>query len=560
MELIVTTMVTTYNHERFIAQALDSAIAQRGDFTHEILVSDDASTDGTRQIIREYAQRYPNLIRDISNDENIGISRNMSKCFEMARGQYLAVLEGDDYWTDPEKLKKQLEFLEANADCSMVFSRVRFRRGEEFFLLPRQEALPEKIDCGTLVGSQDMNPICNFSCCLFRTKYMRVMPKVAYEHRLSEVTVAFYLVLLGRLGYIKDCLSVYRLHEHGVFAGQDERGKLLQALRTFLTVRKLADFGAWPYLTAFIEQIKRQYAEHCPNKVSVVTITYNNLAGLKCTAASVASQTWRDFEWIVIDGGSADGTKDFISQFTRKPDFWVSEKDGGIYDALNKGIAHARGEYVICMNAGDTFRESDTLKKIVNLNPTADIVYGDWVRKYPHHEEFCAASKELPPFYFFMPKCNICHQAMFVKTRLLQESPFDTNYYIAGDWAKWRQLMMDGCSFQYVPVTVCDFEAKEGVSSRQTYKNVLDGIRLQTEFPLGMLMEGLKLKCRLEQGEAFEAAHRGIKRLGEFWQGFLWFPRKVRGGILCLEQNGWAYTIRNIKGKIRASLFRLKSR
>lgn len=95
-------------------------------------------------------------------------------------------------------------------------------------------------------------------------------------------------------------------------------------------------------------------------KLSIVTISYNNFYGLKSTAASVFSQTWKDFEWIVIDGGSTDGTKEYIESLERKPDFWCSEKDAGIYDAQNKGIRIAKGEYICCMNSGDTFCDKKT--------------------------------------------------------------------------------------------------------------------------------------------------------------------------------------------------------
>lgn len=553
MELTVTTMITTYNHERFIAQALESAIAQRGNFTHKILVSDDASTDGTRQIIREYVQRYPELIQDISNDTNIGISRNMRKCFEMAKGKYLAVLEGDDYWTDPKKLEKQVGFLESNPDCSMVFSRIRLMTDGKPSLLPRHDALPKKIDYGILVGLQDMNPICNFSCCLFRTELMRLIPEVAYEYRLSEVTVAFFLAQLGPLGYMKECLSDYRIHEQGVFAGCDMKKKMIQALQTFETARKVADFGCWPCLDAFIENIKRSVYGIRPAgtpRLSIVTVTYNNLDGLRRTAESIAKQTWTDYEWIVMDGGSTDGSRDFLETVKPQPYHWVSQRDNGIYDAMNRGIEKARGEYVICMNAGDEFRAPDTLKKVFEAAPTADVVYGDWVRKYKLHEELCQAPKKLPPFYFFMQGCNICHQAMFVRTPLLQESKFDTGYFIAADWSKWRHFMVQGKTFQYIPVVVCTFEATEGVSNRQTYRNVLDGIRLQTDFPVGVMRQAAELRSYMGATEDRMKAQECSRRIYRYGSRAFWFIRKFKGGIKCLEGNGFRYTWKNFCGKV----------
>ncbi|MBQ0033269.1 MAG: glycosyltransferase, partial [bacterium] len=145
LETLVTTMVTTYNHAPYLRMALDNAVCQFGMFKSEILISDDGSTDGTRDIVSEYAERFPDLVRDISSNCNLGISANMKKCFEKASGKYIAVLEGDDYWVNPYKLKKQVAFLEANPDCSMVFSRPKVNRDGIISLLPRHEGLPRKL-------------------------------------------------------------------------------------------------------------------------------------------------------------------------------------------------------------------------------------------------------------------------------------------------------------------------------------------------------------------------------------------------------------------------------
>lgn len=493
----ITTIITSYNHREFIAQALDSAIAQTGDFSHEILVADDASTDGTADIVRDYAKRYPGLVKDISNRENLGISGNLKHAFSLAGGEYIAILEGDDYWTDDRKLEKQLAFLEENRECPMVFSRIRLKCGETFITLPRHDNLPEKLSNGDLLACEWKNPICNFSCCFFRKESIEALPDVAYEYRLSEMTVAFFLVQLGPLGYMKEILSVYRLHDRGTYSGADECSKHLQALRSFMTVRKVAQSTCWAALTDDIESIKRSLSEaqrRSNPRVSIVTITYNNFNGLKKTAESVARQTSNDFEWIVVDGGSRDGTVEFLRQFKRVPDTLISERDNGVYDAMNKGVNQAKGEYCICMNAGDAFRDAHTLEQAFAHGFSADVVYGNWVRKYRNGREMmCYAPPELPPFFFFMPGCNICQQAMFVRTRVLQASNFDTQFKIYADWAKWRQLMADGCSFQYIPLVVCDFEAETGLSEVVSPTMVHDAIRLQGEYPEGVMTQAVKL-------------------------------------------------------------------
>ena len=233
-------------------------------------------------------------------------------------------------------------------------------------------------------------------------------------------------------------------------------------------------------------------------KLSIVTISYNNLYGLKSTAASVFSQTWKDFEWIVIDGGSTDGTKEYIESLERKPDFWCSEKDAGIYDAQNKGIRIAKGEYVCCMNSGDTFCDEKTLQKVFSYKPTGDIVYGDWKRVFPNKEELRHSPKKMPPYFFFYNHNNICHQAMFVKTRLLQKSGFDLSYRIFADWAKWRQLMLENCSFEYVPVAVCNFEANTGTCEQDSLRKKKEYEMLYNQIPSEVRKHIIDMNCDID--------------------------------------------------------------
>ncbi len=225
---LVTTIVTTYNHECFISQALDSAVAQEGRFIHEILVSDDCSTDGTHDIVRAYAEKNPGLVFDISEGRNLGISGNMHKCFERASGKYIAVLEGDDYWVSSKKLAKQVDFLEENRDCSMVFSRVKVLQNGAVRSLSRHANLPTKLTGRDFFSAETLSLLVNFSCCMFRAEPLHDMPTILYENRLSEISLAFYLETKGYIGYIPEMLSVYRVHSAGEWSGASVIGKRLQ--------------------------------------------------------------------------------------------------------------------------------------------------------------------------------------------------------------------------------------------------------------------------------------------------------------------------------------------
>lgn len=114
---VVSVCMITYNHERFIAQAIDSVLMQETDFPLELVIGEDCSTDATRAIVVEYAERYPQIIRPLLPEHNLGMMPNFVATLSACKGKYIALLEGDDYWTDPHKLQKQVESLEAHPEC-----------------------------------------------------------------------------------------------------------------------------------------------------------------------------------------------------------------------------------------------------------------------------------------------------------------------------------------------------------------------------------------------------------------------------------------------------------
>lgn len=108
--ITVTIISLTYNHEKYIAQALESILMQKVNFTYEIVVGEDCSKDRTREILIQYAEKHPDKFHLLLHEKNIGAAKNQNKVFENCKGKYIAMLEGDDYWTDPYKLQKQVDF------------------------------------------------------------------------------------------------------------------------------------------------------------------------------------------------------------------------------------------------------------------------------------------------------------------------------------------------------------------------------------------------------------------------------------------------------------------
>lgn len=199
-------------------------------------------------------------------------------------------------------------------------------------------------------------------------------------------------------------------------------------------------------------------------KYSIITINYNNRDGLEKTIQSVINQTCQDFEYIIIDGGSTDGSVDVIKKYVDRIDYWVSEPDKGIYNAMNKGILQAHGEYLNFMNSGDFFYDNDVLNNIYRVLDS-DIVIG----KYHKSNELVAwgflyNDVSLFDLYFG----TFCHQATFIKSVLFKNSLYDESYKIVSDWKFYiEKLIFGNATFKNTDIVVVKYDTT-GFSSQNT--------------------------------------------------------------------------------------------
>lgn len=188
-------------------------------------------------------------------------------------------------------------------------------------------------------------------------------------------------------------------------------------------------------------------------KLSIITVNYNDAQGLERTIKSVISQSYRDFEFIVIDGGSSDGSQDIIQKYERHIDYWVSEPDGGIYQGMNKGLRQAKGDYVNFMNSGDRFHSADVLEHIFALDTDADIITGTHVGS-PHPN----VGKDGISLYTLCTGA-VDHQASFIRRNVALRHPYDEKYKIVSDWKFFIEaLVIDNCSFFYTDTIVVDVD------------------------------------------------------------------------------------------------------
>ena len=184
-----------------------------------------------------------------------------------------------------------------------------------------------------------------------------------------------------------------------------------------------------------------------PPLITIITVAYNVVKDIENTILSVLNQTYPNIEYIIIDGGSTDGTLDIIKKYEDKISYWVSEPDKGIYDAMNKGTLKATEVWLNFMNAGDTFYDEKVLEKVFKDNDWSDtdVIYGDVVYVYPDREDF----RKVAPLKRIKVGIPFCHQSAFVKTKLQQKYLFDTTYKICADYNFFHTLHKKGCSFKY---------------------------------------------------------------------------------------------------------------
>jgi len=209
-------------------------------------------------------------------------------------------------------------------------------------------------------------------------------------------------------------------------------------------------------------------------KLSIITINYNNANGLIATIRSVLSQTVKEFEFIVIDGGSSDNSKKIIEEYSNQFTYSISEKDGGIYDAMNKGILKSNGDYCLFLNSGDTFYDTSVVEvfyKHIQTNSQFEIIYGNSLQTGLGEPFLYKQNFNLDYDFWYLKTLN--HQAVFIKRKLFEEfGLYSTNFKIASDFEFFLKVFVKKPNtFQYMNHTVCNYDST-GMSSSSEIQQI----------------------------------------------------------------------------------------
>ena len=209
------------------------------------------------------------------------------------------------------------------------------------------------------------------------------------------------------------------------------------------------------------------------NKLSVVTINFNDKIGLEKTITSVIHQSYAYFEYIVIDGNSTDGSKELLENYGQYITYSLSEPDSGIYNAMNKGIKVANGEYLLFLNSGDYLVDNDVLTRVGQfIDGTYDLYYGDAIFKDNINEQIVKYPNKLS-FHFFTYN-NLCHQATFIKKSLFETVfYYNENFKIISDWEFLiYAICIKNCTYKHIDEIICYYDF-EGISSKDNSKDLI---------------------------------------------------------------------------------------
>ena len=259
-QLTVTVLVMTYNHASFIVQALDGILMQEVAFNYEIVISEDDSTDGTQEIVIHYQKRYPDKIRLLLSEKNIRSNEIVVRGINAARGQYIALLDGDDYWTAADKLQKQVNFLENHPECALCFHNAKVIHNDED-RKPWNWNSPDQKVISNLEDIWMGNFIATCSTMFRRGLVGRIPQWYIPMFPITDWPLHILNAERGKIGYINEIMGVYRYHKGGLYSPCSEAQKLEETLKFYNNMNRNMDFMYTKIINSAISKYFFEWAE-----------------------------------------------------------------------------------------------------------------------------------------------------------------------------------------------------------------------------------------------------------------------------------------------------------
>jgi glycosyltransferase involved in cell wall biosynthesis len=234
---VVSVKTITYNHAPYIKQCMDGVLMQKTNFKFEFIIGEDCSTDGTREIVKEYAEKYPDIIKLITSDSNVGAGGNSKRTYDACTGKYIAFCEGDDYWIDPYKLQKQVDFLEANPDYGMVHTNCDYLDNETQVISNSPFCSSQIVKDGDIFNELiNFNRICTLTVCyrkdVFIEYYKEVEP-YSKGWKMGDYPMWLFFAKKYKVKYLSDKTSVYRVLNNSASHSKEDNKKLEFLISTY---------------------------------------------------------------------------------------------------------------------------------------------------------------------------------------------------------------------------------------------------------------------------------------------------------------------------------------
>lgn len=281
-------ILITYNQSLFIEETVQSVLSQIVNFKYRIIVADDCSTDDTVEKIKRLAENSPVPFVFLQNTSNLGIMHNYQRAFSACTSEFVAIIEGDDIWTDRQRLQKHVDFLRAHSECSMSFNRYIVKNFEEgtFHLQPRFSAEVEKQAYHYVTG-HDLaydNLIGNFSTCVYRNSSIKSLPTQLFDMDAYDWLTN---ILISRMGYI-GCLiqptSIYRIHANGVWSGQKHEERLTRLINTIDVYNKYTDYEFSAGFMAHRDRLQSELTKKTIEKAAEEVLPASKIITIKSKA------------------------------------------------------------------------------------------------------------------------------------------------------------------------------------------------------------------------------------------------------------------------------------
>lgn len=491
----VSIVCITYNQEKYIGETLESFVTQKTDFEFEAIIADDCSTDGTAKIIRQYAKKYPGIIKPTLRSKNVGVGNNLLGALTAAKGKYIALCEGDDFWTDPNKLQLQADFLDKNPSCAMVFHPVRvfFENNEE-----EESIYPQTKDTAVFTTEELLKT--NFiqtNSVMYRGQNYKNLPT-------NILPLDWYLHLyhaqFGKIGFIDRVMSAYRRHPGGLwwdsYKDLDEIWKKYGINHVRLYAELLKIYGGNlgykdiidNHISGTISALNRVVKKNKANDkfarkktqieseierilgldqplISVIITNYNYGGYVTEAINSILLQTYRNIELIIINDGSTDNSdeviKRAIEKYPQRNIKYVSRKNMGVVYTRNEGMELAKGAYLSYLDADDYFNR-DYISKSYKIakDHIADVVYPNWhfVGEWLGRPD--TNFPEFEPELLQLQKLHVT-PASLIRKSAIKNHKFEVET-VAEDWDFFIGLSLEGAKFKLAKDNCINYRIRKG--------------------------------------------------------------------------------------------------